>query len=226
MVLEHGKSMRPCFAATALAAVLVCASAASAQRSHGDQTRLYLVRHGQDTDNARRVLNGRRNTELTALGRKQAREAAVRLRGRGVNVDQVYSSPLRRAGQTASIVARTLKAGPIHFDKRLVERDFGVLTGKPAAAIPQLARKVLRVGEVNYFLEADGVESFPATYRRAQSMLSTLRAKHPGQSIALVTHGDIGKMLIAAARGWSWQKGLRAANLHNAEVVELTLDNP
>lgn len=197
---------------------LLLASAASAENR---SPAIFVVRHGQDTDNARRVLNGRRQTHLTALGRQQARGAAEQLRGKVIAA--IYYSPLGRTRETAQILARELGVKQLVPDVRLLERDFGVLTGRPAAEIPLIATKTQRVGDVNYFLKAPGAESFPSTYRRAKELLRALRSARPDPrgDIVLVTHGDTGKMLVASARGWSWRQGLEAANLHNAEVVEL-----
>lgn len=183
---------------------------------------ILVVRHGQDADNARRVLNGRRQGRLTALGREQALQAARSLHGRRISA--IYASPLRRTRQTASIVRTELGLGNVQLEPRLMERDFGVLTGKSVDQIPVLARRTLQVGDVNYFLSAEGAETFPQTYRRARGLLRELSERHAGETIAVVTHGDLGKMLIAAARGWTWQEGLRAANLRNAEIVELKLE--
>jgi broad specificity phosphatase PhoE len=205
-------------AALSLCILLAATTAHAADRAPA----IFVVRHGQDTDNAQRVLNGRRQTHLTALGRQQARDAADRLRGRSIAA--IYYSPLARTRETARILARALGVKQLVPDVRLVERDFGVLTGRPTAEIPLLATKTQRVGDVNYFLRAPGAETFPSTYRRARELLHDLRSAPASRSgdIVLVTHGDTGKMLVANARGWSWRQGLEAANLHNAEVVELS----
>ena len=75
-------------------------------------TRLLFVRHGQDLDNSRGLINGRRDTPLSEVGRTQAVRVAEQLRPEGINC--VYSSPLQRATQTASIIAERIK---------LIEKD-------------------------------------------------------------------------------------------------------
>ena len=60
---------------------------------------LFIVRHGQDEDNANLTLNGRRDKPLTELGRQQAKTVATKLKNH--QIDVIYSSPLKRAFETA-----------------------------------------------------------------------------------------------------------------------------
>ncbi len=88
--------------------------------------RLYVVRHGETELSARRAYSGRRDAFLTETGREQARYVAERLRDAGV--DAIYSSPLRRAADTAQAIADATGA-PLRIDQRLTEVDFGPLEG-------------------------------------------------------------------------------------------------
>ncbi len=181
--------------------------------------KIFLVRHGQDTDNAAAVLNGHRDTELTELGRQQARTTAGKLKGKGIDI--VYSSPLRRAYDTARIIANVLGVDEVIADSHLIERDFGVLTGKPVANIPNYASERLQTEGVNYFLEAEGAENFPTLLERGRTILHEIKERHPGKSVLIVTHGDIGKMIRTAHEGWTWEEGLRTPYFDNTGVLEL-----
>jgi len=154
---------------------------------------MYLVRHGQDEDNANRILNGRRDTSLTDLGKSQARDTALKLKN--FNIDVVYSSPLKRAYETARIITKEIGVDEIICDQHLIERDFGILTGKPFSGIEKYTTKILEIDKVKYFLEVDGAESFPALYKRAEKILSEIRERHKNKSVLVVSHGDIGKMI-------------------------------
>ena len=103
---------------------------------------LLLVRHGQDTDNQNGILNGRRDTDLTRLGKEQAEEVAIKLKK--FSIDAIYTSPLKRTRETAEIINQEIKTGPLKIDSDLIERDFGVLTGKSLGDIPVFAKKILK----------------------------------------------------------------------------------
>ncbi len=180
---------------------------------------IYVVRHGQDEDNAAGILNGHRDRPLTELGRAQARAAAVTFVERSITT--IYTSPLQRARQTATIIAEHLGIAPVVPLPELVERDFGILTGKPSVDIPRYSSKTLQSDHVLYFLEGEGVEQFPNVYERAQRILLKMRDLHPHEHIMLVTHGDTGKMLWAAHHGVHWRSGLAQPHFVNAGVLEL-----
>lgn len=181
--------------------------------------KILLVRHGQDTDNAAGILNGRRDTSLTQLGREQSKKVAEKLRGSGIQI--IYTSPLRRAYETARIIAAELGVDEIIADEHLVERDFGALTGKEVSKIPSYVEKTYPTDKVDYFLEAEGAEDFPTLLGRSKKILEEIRERHPSEDVLVVTHGDIGKMLCAAYHGWSWEQGLKAPYFDNTEVLEL-----
>lgn len=83
---------------------------------------IFFVRHGQTATNRDGLLQGRVDTELTDLGREQARRLAEGLRG--VPVVRVISSPLRRAGDTAHAIS-SIHGLAVDVDERLVELDYG-----------------------------------------------------------------------------------------------------
>ena len=56
--------------------------------------KIYLVRHGQDVDNENGILNGHRDSALTAIGLTQARELAAFIKEHNISFAKVYSSPL------------------------------------------------------------------------------------------------------------------------------------
>ena len=70
--------------------------------------KIYLVRHGQDQDNANKILNGRRDTPLTEKGLEQAQELAEKIKETGISFSAAYSSPLKRAYKTASTITNAL----------------------------------------------------------------------------------------------------------------------
>lgn len=181
--------------------------------------KLFIVRHGQDEDNANGILNGRRNQPLTALGREQAKTVAEKLHS--YKIDIIYSSPLKRAFETAQIIGAKLKMNDILIHEHLIEREFGILSGKPILDIPLFAKKILKTDRVNYFLEAQGAEKFPDLYKRAQKILYEIKEKHINENVLVVAHGDIGKMMRAAHHKWTWEEGLNKPYFENTGILEL-----
>lgn len=75
---------------------------------------IILVRHGETAENAREIFRGRLDVELNQTGRRQAQLLSAHLKA--LKVESIYSSPLKRALQTARCIAR-----PHHLDVRLVQ---------------------------------------------------------------------------------------------------------
>ena len=181
--------------------------------------KIYLCRHGQDEDNANSLLNGHRDRPLTALGLQQAADVTERIQSKSIDV--IYCSPLQRAKKTAETIAVPFGLRPIVMDD-LIERDFGILTGMPYEAIPEYSNgHILKTPKVTYFLQCDGVETFPELLKRAEKVLARIDQECKGKNVLLVAHGDIGKMLMAAKRKMHWSDALNAPYIANTEVILL-----
>src|SRR5438874_2713334 len=89
-------------------------------------TKLYLIRHGQSANNAEGRFGGHSSTPLSPLGEEQAQRTAKLLASEGI--DQIYTSDLPRAVQTARYLADLLKI-EIHATPAFRERHVGVLEG-------------------------------------------------------------------------------------------------
>ena len=87
-----------------------------------------FLRHGETDLNASGLVAGRRDVPLNERGVLQARAAARRLMGRGI--DALYCSPMARARDTARIIEATIGLKAIVLNG-LDERDWGALEGQP-----------------------------------------------------------------------------------------------
>jgi probable phosphoglycerate mutase len=183
--------------------------------------KVFLCRHGQDEDNHEGLLNGHRDRPLTAVGVQQAHSAIDRLRGLGVGIDAVLCSPLLRAKTTAAIISEGMGIPSPVVLPELIERNFGVLTGKPIDDIPRYTADVLQTDKVLYFLTAEGAEGFDELMDRARRVVGHVDNQYDGKTVLLVCHGDIGKMIAAVRRGQDWKSGLLAPYFANTEVLEL-----
>jgi len=183
---------------------------------------IYIVRHGQDEDNAKSILNGHRDKALTVLGKKQAKEMALTLKKMSVDFSALYVSPLKRAQETAQIIARELKLKPAKVLPNLIERDFGIMTGKPVADVVSLCTpRVIITNGVNYFLDPYGAETFPQLLKRAKLVLAEIKKKHKTGNVLLVTHGDIGKMIFAAYYHLDWLSTIKMFYFKNSDALLL-----
>ncbi|HKZ34390.1 MAG TPA: histidine phosphatase family protein [Patescibacteria group bacterium] len=180
---------------------------------------LYLMRHGQDEDNKRHILNGHRDTHLTFLGRKQAEEAATVLKD--AKITFILSSPLQRAVETATIISRILRV-KVEIIGGLIERDYGVLTGIPSKDKEKYAKEIHIIHESHYFLGVEGAEEFLAVYLRARHVLQELTVTLENNKCLLVSHGDFLQMMRAAYYEKTWEEGLAFRYLKNGEVLALT----
>ena len=138
----------------------------------------YFLRHGETETNASQLIAGSIDTELTALGRKQALQAAALLAKEPITA--VYSSALRRARDTAAPVADKLKL-PIVVIPGLAERTWGVLEGQPRAS---------RIRTVT----PAGAESTTAFTERVFAALAQIDSDVP----LIVGHSGVFRMLCHA----------------------------
>lgn len=188
--------------------------------------KIYLARHGQDQDNANEILNGRRDKPLTSIGVDQANQLAQKIKESDLKFDIIYSSPLQRAFKTAQIISATQNlSGPIKLNE-LIERDLGIMAGKPTDDIEKLyAPDILKTNTITYFLSPKNAETFPQLMARAEKLLSFIKNQHQDDSILLVTHGDFGKMIYAAYYQLEWLEILKMFHFGNSELLLLAQDS-
>lgn len=189
--------------------------------------RIYLARHGQDEDNAKGILNGHRDKPLTKLGEEQAGELAQKIKSAGIKFDKVYASPLVRAFRTAEIIINSLELPKPEKMDLLIERDFGIMTGKPQTEIIDMCSpNVLSIdGGINYFLCPEGAETFPQLVKRGKRLITDIENKYKGGNVLLVTHGDFGKMVYAAYYDLDWKEVLKMFHFGNSDLILLAPDS-
>ena len=97
--------------------------------------KVLMVRHGESEWNVLGKWQGRADIALTEAGREQARAAADYVRTTALPVTRVLASTLRRAHETAEIIAERLGLAAVMTDQRLVETDVGPWEGLRADEI-------------------------------------------------------------------------------------------
>ena len=89
--------------------------------------KIFLCRHGQSEYNAKRIIQGHIDTDLTPKGIVQARLTGERLKSE--NIERIFSSDLRRAYKTAVVIGDVLGI-PVEVDTRIREMHFGEWEGQ------------------------------------------------------------------------------------------------
>lgn len=187
---------------------------------------IYLARHGQNEDNVEGILNGHRDRPLTDLGRNQARESGQNVLEHKLSFDVVLTSPLIRARETADIIASVANLPTPKVHPLLIERDFGIMTGKLAKDIEQLcAPNIIKTDTITYFVNPEGAEDFEMLLARARTLLSEVAELFRDKNVLMVTHGDIGKMIYAAYYKLPWEHVLTQFHFGNSELLRLSPDS-
>lgn len=188
--------------------------------------KIYLARHGQDEDNAAGILNGHRDAMLTNIGLEQANVLAEKIKENNLGITKIYSSPLKRAYKTAEIVADTLELPKPEVLPLLIERDFGVMTGKLIKDVEKLCSPdIIKSDPIVYFLSPENAETFPDLIERAKKLFELLEEERLEGNILLVAHGDIGKMIYATFYDLNWEEVLTQFHFGNSEVLLLSKDS-
>lgn len=157
--------------------------------------KLYLLRHGQTEFNVKKLVQGRCDSQLTDLGRKQAGMAAAWLKGHDVVPDKVVSSSLGRAMDTAQLVATEL-LGPdaaVEPCEGIIERCYGTFEEGPHDALPT------DVWDPGEDLVPFGGEGSRALQERMVATLTNLMSTEDTKTLLAVSHGSASRQFIKAA---------------------------
>ena len=174
--------------------------------AHG-ATEVLLVRHaeaapseaveGASQNEGRGVY---RDLPLTRAGRAQAHALAARLAGAAITT--IYSSPLRRAVETAQIISDTI-GHAIAYDERMREVEIGGLDEPrhPAefgAHLDRLAELAIAHGG---WSQIPGSEESQSIRVRMRAAVDDIAADHPGKRVVAVTHAGTINAYLADVLG-------------------------
>jgi broad specificity phosphatase PhoE len=149
---------------------------------------LYCVRHGQSIYNAEGRIQGHCDVGLSPLGLQQSEALAEALAERPI--DAVYSSPLRRAAETAGPVAEKLRL-PLRTDPRLMEIHAGIFQGKRSEEVRRLypvESALWRQGDMDFRIPG-GESRRDLTRRGCDAFADILMGHHT--EVAVVAHGRL-----------------------------------
>jgi alpha-ribazole phosphatase len=181
-------------------------------------TKLYLIRHGETEQNKSGVLMGSTDTPLNDHGRLQA--VNLRERINALEVDAIYTSPLQRAVETATLVFGDRQ--PIIADSSLQEFHFGEWEGMHFAEISRQYPEVWRLWLTDWEqTHIPGGEAFAAFKQRVIGATEELVRLHQGRRVAVVSHGGCIRSLLAHFFCESVGKGYWRFKVDNATLSEI-----
>ena len=144
--------------------------------------------------NVKRIFQGTTDLDISKLGAVQLEY--LKKRFKYVNIDKVYSSPLKRAVKTAEAIIgdRNLE---VEIDKGLIELHGGIVEGKPVEET---------FGKMPHLLDAwenhpqdfnpEGGERMDAAYERIWDTVLKIAKNNPNKTIACATHGGVLRCLV------------------------------
>ena len=158
-----------------------------------------MVRHGESEGNAIRRFTTSGEAKITDLGRRQAHDAAVKIKLK-YKPTLVIASTFARARETGHIIAEELRI-PIEYEAEFREQSLGDLAGKPyesIAADPTFDPKR------SWVWRAPNGESHEDVLKRVGPVLDSVAKKYPDDEIVIVSHGGVMRSVWAHVTG-KWE---------------------
>ncbi len=168
------------------------------KRGANSKSRVYLARHGQVENFAAGVYNGQTDVPIDDVGRDQMHSLLEKVRDRGITA--VYCSDLSRNVEGAEIITRGLNL-PYEKLPGIRERNFGEWEGLTYEEIgknyPELFEWWKK--DVTAVRPPGGGESSHDLSERVLKTYLPLIEKHRGESICIVAHGGVNRIILAHA---------------------------
>lgn len=178
------------------------------------ETVLWLLRHPEPEASARGRCYGSLDVALSDLGIRQAQSVAKSLATEPLAA--IYSSPRKRCMQAASVLGANRDCA-VETVNALCELDFGEFEGRSYEEIATLYPDVYwqwmeRPTETHF----PGGEAFTEMCSRVLGAARELRSRHAGQSIAIMTHGGVNRIILADALGMEASEIFRIGQRYGA----------
>ena len=159
---------------------------------------LILVRHGETAWNVGKIYRGRSDVELNEVGIKQAELLGKYVSNYGL--EAIYSSPLKRALDTANGIAPYQKID-VQIAEGLIDFDYGERQGLPEREVEKLYPVLLNEWHNNpHKVKMSDGESLEDVRKRAIEVINDVLSTHRG-SVVLVSHRVVNKVLICSLLG-------------------------
>lgn len=161
-------------------------------------TTLFLIRHGLTAQTGHVLYGQTPGVPLDHRGRAQAAELATRFTP--VRLTAIYSSPLERCTQTVEPLAAAQRL-PVIPRGELIEMDAGSWTGKSLSSLRRQKAWAAVQRQPSTFRFPGGGEGFADAQARVAAEVERIARRHRGGRVAVATHGDIVRILLAYLSG-------------------------
>lgn len=149
---------------------------------------LYFTRHGETVWNVENKICGMTDSPLTERGRAQAAELGQKVKASGVHIDEIVTSPLSRAADTARAIAEATGV-PLRIDPRLREQAFGRYEGTSPRNSPDFVASKMQFAD-----RYSGGESMMQLAQRVYNLLDEVCAD-ADKTYLLVAHNGIARVV-------------------------------
>ena len=162
---------------------------------------LVLVRHGQSAWNQKNLFTGWKDPELTELGKEEAFKAGQHIKKQNIKFNLLFTSALKRAQDTASIILEVIEESNINIFKNeaLNERDYGDLTGlNKDMARQEFGEEQVQIWRRSYSDGPPNGESLEDTYNRVIPYFKNeiMPALQKNKNVIISAHGNSLRALV------------------------------
>lgn len=184
------------------------------------ETDLIFIRHGETEWNKQFIYQGQTDIDLNETGYKQAQLLSKRLTER--KIDRIYTSDLKRAFNTAAIIAESHNK-ELRKEKKLREISFGDWEGMNFKEIQEKEPETYKEWRKDPIsISPPNGETFLDFQKRVISIIDKIKDLHAGERIAIVAHGGTIRVYLAHILGMDL-KGNRMLSVHNTSISHLTI---
>ena len=154
------------------------------------KNKLFVITHCESCYNKQGIFTGRIDSVLTPNGRIHAKQIAEKLKNQ--NIDVLYTSPLRRTKQTAKYILKYHPKTKVITDKRMIERDYGKLSGKSKAKYKKDYPKLYPIYHRSYDVPPPGGESIKDVEKRIKPFIKEVikKIKTEKINVLIVAHSN------------------------------------
>ena len=185
-------------------------------------TTCYIVRHAEAEGNLYRRIHGWYDSLITDTGDRQI--AALAQRFAQIPVDAVYASDLFRTRITAGAVYRQ-KGLPLRTDRNLREVSLGEWEDRTWGEVARNdTARLKQFYATSSAWQVEGGETFAQVQARIKKAVLDIAARHPGQTVAIFSHGTAIRCLQGALRGLAPDEMTALGHCENTGVTCLRVE--